>query len=266
MSQRRQSFSIIPPPPAAPSFEIESALFSSSAEDTVHAMFAPLHYEPGYAYPLIVWLHGPGIDERQLKRIMPLVSMRNYVAIAPRGTLLCGEGPAGVESYGWSQSDDDLPKAEQRIFDCIDIARQKFHIDSRRIFIAGFDSGGTMAFRVAMNHPYRFAGLLSLGGAFPTGRAPLARLPEARQVSVFLAAGRRSAVYSEADVCTDLRLLHTAGVSITLRLYPSGHELSPQMLGDVDRWVMEQIASPPANARASQPWPSDADGGPCGAR
>ena len=48
------------------------------------------------------------------------------------------------------------------------------------------------------------------------------------------------------DVCNDLRLLHTAGLSITLRLYPCGHELSPQMLADMDRWIIEQITSPGA--------------------
>ena len=33
--------------------------------------FVPLHYEPNYAYPLLVWLHGPQDDQGQLKRIMP---------------------------------------------------------------------------------------------------------------------------------------------------------------------------------------------------
>jgi phospholipase/carboxylesterase len=205
-----------------------------------------MHYEPGYAYPLLVWLHGSQGDERQLLRIMPVVSMRNYVAVAPRGVEMAS--PGREAAYGWSHEDRDLQAAEQRIFDSIDLTFRRFNIDSRRIFLAGFDSGGTMAFRVAMNHPYKFAGVLSLGGCLPTGGAPLSRLPEARQVAVFLAAGRGSAIYGEAQVCDDLRLLHTAGMSITLRLYPCGHELSPQMLSDVDRWIMEQITASKAQA------------------
>ena len=51
-----------------------------------HATFAPIRYERGYAYPLVVWLHGALGNEQQLRRVMPLVSMRNYVAVAPRGT------------------------------------------------------------------------------------------------------------------------------------------------------------------------------------
>jgi len=41
-----------------------------------------------------------------------------------------------------------------------------------------------------------------------------------------------------------LRLLHSAGMSVTLRVYPGGDELSPQMLADVDRWIIEQITNP----------------------
>ena len=55
--------------------------------DAARALFAPMHYESNYAYPLIVWLHGANDDERQLKRIMPFVSLRNYVAVSPRGTV-----------------------------------------------------------------------------------------------------------------------------------------------------------------------------------
>ncbi len=248
-------------------------MFSTIEQDTIHAIFAPVHYEPGYSYPLLVWLHGPGWDERQLLRIMPLVSMRNYVAVAPRapvfasreeGAIASREGviaprsgaislPAagtprapctqgrGSAAYGWSHAEQDLQQAEQRIFDSVEIAFRRFNIHARRVFLAGFDTGGTMALRVAMNHPYKFAGVLSLGGCMPTGGAPLSRLPEARQLAVFLAAGRRSTVYEEKQVCDDLRLLHTAGMSITLRLYPCGHEIAPQMLSDVDRWIIEQI-------------------------
>ena len=228
--------------------DIGSALFSTSSHETNCAFFAPLHYEPGYAYPLLVWLHGRGSDETQLLRIMPQVSMRNYVAAAPRGVSLSGDGEAGDERYGWRQSEEAILEAEQRVFDGMATASRKYHVARRRIFLAGFDCGGTMAFRVAMNHPERFAGVLSLGGAFPSGRTPLGHLTEARQLPVFLAAGRDSREYPPEQVCENLRLFHTAGLSVTLRQYPCGHELSEQMLGDVDRWIIEQISSLQASA------------------
>ncbi|HUT12716.1 MAG TPA: alpha/beta hydrolase-fold protein [Thermoguttaceae bacterium] len=223
---------------------IQSALFSPSSFDTTCALFAPLHYEAGYAYPLIVWLHGRGDDERQLMRVMPLVSTRNYVAVAPRGFYVEAAEDSETSGYGWEQSEEAIERAEQQVFDSITVAQRKLHVSRRRVFLAGFDCGGTMAFRLALRHPRHFSGVLSLCGSFPGGYAPLGHLVEARQLQVFLAVGRDSRDYPPQKVCEDLRLFHAAGFSTTLRQYPCDHQLSPQMLSDVDRWIIEQITCP----------------------
>lgn len=220
--------------------DVSSASFAQSHSSAPHAVFAPLHYERNYAYPLIVWLHGRRDDERQLLRVMPLVSMRNYVAVAPRGLRVADDSGG----YGWPQDAATIEHAGQRVFDLIDAVADKYHFSPRRVFLAGFDDGGTMAFRLAMNYPNRFAGALSLCGPFPTGQTPLGRLDEIRGLPIFLAVGRDSRCYPPEQVCEDLRLLHTAGLSITLRQYPCCHEISPQMLRDVDRWIIEQITAP----------------------
>jgi phospholipase/carboxylesterase len=235
-------------PAAEPAFQLDTGVFNASADDHSLALFGPMHYEPGYAYPLIVWLHGPANDENQLRRIMPLVSMRNYVAVAPRG--MCQTGQDGTFGFGWPQNDSSCEWAEHQVFEALDYAASKFHVSRRKVFLAGFDQGGTMAFRIAMSHPQHFAGVLSLGGRFPTGRTPFGNLTSVRKIPLFLAAGRTSGEYQTVEVCENLRLLHTAGMSITLRQYPCGHELSPQMLSDVDRWIIEQITDA---AKPSQP-------------
>jgi phospholipase/carboxylesterase len=214
-----------------------------------------MHYAPGYAYPLIVWLHGCGSDERQLQRVMPLVSMRNYVAIAPRGLSMPNMSNDGHECFGWTQSDEHIQLAEQRVFDAVELASQKFNVAAERVFLTGFDAGGTMAVRIALSHPNCFGGALSLCGPFPAGRTPFCNLVAARRLGLFLATGRTSQKYPAQKVCEDLRLLHTAGLSITLRQYPCADELMPQMLSDVDRWIIEQITAP-----QSVPVESDIDG------
>ena len=173
---------------------------------------------------------------------MPLVSMRNHVGVAPRGTVISGVDSTADDPhiYGWSHDEQGLHEAEQRVFDVIDRVFRSYNIHPRRVFLAGFDTGGTLAFRLAMNHPYKFAGVISLGGPLPSGGAPFARLPEARQLAIFLGVGRRGQVYDEAQVCENLRLLHTAGMSITLRAYPAAtrfrRRCSPMsMLGSSSR-------------------------------
>jgi phospholipase/carboxylesterase len=223
-------------------FAIDAAKFSGAEGDFAHALFAPIHYEPGYSYPLIVWLHGCGGDERQLRRLMPLLSLRNYLAVAPRGLPLCGA--AGRPGYGWRQTDGHFQTAQQRVFDCVDRASRQFNVAAQRVFLMGTGRGGTMALRVALCHPARFAGVVSLCGGFPRGGAPLGNLVAARRLSIFLAADRGSRQYPAARVCADLRLLHTAGLSVTLRQYPCGRHLFRQMLADVDRWIIDEITAP----------------------
>lgn len=229
-----------------PRAKAESGVLSAGHGGAPYTIFSPMHYEPNYAYPLLVWLHGRGGDERQLKRIMPHVSLRNYVGVAPRGPSNCSAGRLRSEGYDWPHSPQDFVQAEAQVFSAIHSASLQMNISPSRIFLAGFDTGGTMALRLAMLHPTKFAGVLSLGGRFPTARAPLSRLNIARHVPLFIASGRESEDYPPEDVCADLRLFHSAGMSVDLRQYPCGHEISTIMLGDVDRWIMQQINGVPA--------------------
>ena len=203
-----------------------------------HTLFVPVHYEPNYAYPLVVWLHGSGDSERQLQRIMPLVSLRNYLAVGPRATSVCRPPRSG---FAWRQDGGDIDRAETAVFQCIDQVRDRFNVAAQRIFVAGYADGGTMALRLGLRYPDLFAGALSLGGAFPAGHAPLARLGSVRRLPLFIASGRDSKKYSIEDCCEELRLFHTAGLSVTLRQYPCGDEIVTNMLGDMDRWIMEQV-------------------------
>jgi hypothetical protein len=42
-------------------------------------------------------------------------------------------------------------------------------------------------------------------------------------------------------LCEDLRLLHSAGMPVSLRQYRGSDSVLPLMLSDVDRWIMCEI-------------------------
>jgi phospholipase/carboxylesterase len=216
-----------------------------------YCLFTPQHYERNYAYPLVVWLHGADDDERQVTRVMPLVSLRNYVAVGPRGTR-ASSVPGG---FCWTQDADEIALAEERVASAVASARRWLNVAPERIYLAGYQCGGTMALRLALHQPRRYAGALSIGGAFPSTLRPLARLNEARSLNVFLATGRQSRQYPERAVCDHLRLLHAAGISVNLRLYPGDDDVTTDMLADMDRWIMERLAcgQPVAQDQPSHP-------------
>lgn len=219
-----------------------------------HCVLAPLHYERNYAYPLLVWLHDDGGSERELNRVMPLVSLRNYVSVAVRGP------SAAARGFAWPQSAESIFTAEARVAEAVSHAQQRFNIHHDRIFLAGSGAGGTMAVRLALRGRGEFAGAASIGGAFPQGHAPLARLGAARAARLLMMHCRDSETYPVERVCQELSLFHAAGMSVTLRQYPCGDELTTQMLHDLDVWLMELVTgvaetdSEPAPTPLSSEW------------
>lgn len=145
------------------------------------------------------------------------------------------------EVYDWTQTEEGIAYAEQKVFDCISVAEEKCHLARNRTFLAGFDSGGTMAFRLAMQYPDYFGGVISLGGRFPEGNLPLRQWNTIRNLPTMLAIGKESPTYSPEDARSDLRLFHTAGLSVCVRQYDCGQELTLDMLQDANRWIMERV-------------------------
>jgi phospholipase/carboxylesterase len=216
---------------------IEEGRSTALGGESPAALIAPMHYEPNYAYPLVVWLHGNNQDERQLVRLMPQVSLRNYVGVAPRGPM----STPTSRGYSWDAGELDAADAEKRVWDAIDEARRRYHVAKRRIFLAGTEAGGTAALRLALAHPDRFAGALSFGGPFPGDGTPLMRLAEIRRLPLFLAYDRNAADFSPAQIDRQMRLFFTAGMQVMLRQYPPQSLLGKQMLADADRWMMNLV-------------------------
>jgi len=235
-----------------------ASLPANTRQTHPHILFSPMHYEPKYAYPLLVWLHGAGGDERQVMRIMPIVSMRNYVAVAPRGLPMeqpTMEQPTSSptfdlsvsaimqrpkEQYDWNLSSDNLTTIEQRVFDCISVAQERCSIASHRVFIAGFGTGGTAALRLATLFPEHFAGVASFGGEIPPGNRIFPSWQMMQPLSVLL--GVEGSAPDHAYRM--MELLYTAGVTANVQEYPDTTMLTSAMLQDLNRWMMQIVCQP----------------------
>jgi phospholipase/carboxylesterase len=222
-----------------------------------HILFSPMHYEPRYAYPLLVWLHGTGSDERQLTRIMPLISMRNYAAVAPRGFSV--DSPVQLptfdlsisailhrskEQYDWTKSDDGTA-IEQRIFDCITVAQERCNIADHRIFIAGFGTGGTAALRLAMLYPEYFAGAASFGGEIPSGSRIFPSWQMTQPLSVLIGLNESA----RNNVKQSMKLFYMAGLNAEFYGYADSTTLTSGMLQDLNRWMMQIVCPAAAEVR-----------------
>jgi phospholipase/carboxylesterase len=141
----------------------------------------------------------------------------------------------------WPQTEIGIAQSLQRVEQSIENACARFHIAPHRIFLVGLENGGSMALRLGMTAPRRFAGVASIGGPFPESLHPMSNLLQARKLPVLIAHGRDSDEYSMDRVCEELKLFHVAGMSLNLRQYPCGQELTTQMLSDLNVWMMQLV-------------------------
>ncbi len=202
--------------------------------------FLPTGYEPNYPYPLLVFLHGHGSSEEQILRLAPRLSRRNYISIALRGPQELDPRPDGRRAFSWGT--DGLHDAflEQYIFRAVEQTRRQYHVHSERIYLAGFCEGATLAYRLGLMYPEKFAGVISLNGTMPRG-GPLLRLPEVRHLKILVGHGIANALVPFSMARNDFRLFYAAGLDVRLHSYPANHRIHPDMLRDVNRWIMEHI-------------------------
>jgi pimeloyl-ACP methyl ester carboxylesterase len=170
-----------------------------------------------------VWLADPLGPPVDLGRCMPRVSLRNFVAVEAAG------GATAV----W--------RAVDRVTD-------RLSIHPRRIWLVGHDSAGTEAFRIACRHPESFAGVVSLGGAFPLDESLFARIDAVRRLPMLYCCTAADAARAADRTDRMLRLFHAAGATLAMRIYPRRRDLVKAALADVSRWLMDEICGSAAGA------------------
>lgn len=207
-----------------------------------HSLFIPEHYEAGYEYPVVVWLHSDASSEAELAEIMPSLSQRNYVAIAPRGIHACRKKPG---FYEWSLTDHAVTLAEEMIFEAVAHLDDRLSINPRRIFLAGYGKGGTLAQTIGLHYPEKFAGVLSMNGPFPTHSRPLARWKSAKSLPILWMHGNQSRQCSMDAMCDMLQVAFTSALMIHPIQFATGDDLPVEMLNKANRFMMQIVTNQP---------------------
>ncbi|MFO0948589.1 MAG: esterase [Planctomycetota bacterium] len=203
------------------------------------SLFLPQAYEPRYPYPLLVFLHGYGEKEMQWIDAVPSLSRRNYICIGLRGmqSVTRKDGEVG---YCWGRGRRCDSAIEDYVLTAIRETMRVCHIHSERIFLAGICEGATIAYQLGLSFPEKFAGMIALNGWLPDGPLPMAGLRYGRHLRVFIGHGMANPRVPRQRAEDAYRLLYAAGVHVDLRCYPADHRLHPEMLRDVDRWLIDR--------------------------
>ena len=125
---------------------------SPAREPGPFEIYRPEGYEPNYAYPLVIWFHDAGGNERELHAMMSDVTDRNALGLALRGERV-------LRSGGFDWLGGDRPRRRQRLLAAMRELRSEYHIHTERIVLAGQGSGAGAAARVFWEQPEWYGGL-----------------------------------------------------------------------------------------------------------
>lgn len=217
------------------------------------SFFLPLHYTPSYRYPVIIWFHHSGFNEHQIDQIMPHLSLRNYIGIGVRGNQ--ASDSAG-HRFTWHDSPAAIDATQEAVADAIADAKTRFSIDLSRLIFAGYQTGGTMAQRLALRAPKQVAGVISMGGLMPTGGFGLFDELRERKLPMLWQWSSQNPLYNQENIGSDCKLAMSISADVEIRQYVNEDEMNTVTLKDANDWIMRKIISGSAITDSDQ-WSSN---------
>ncbi|HLJ10286.1 MAG TPA: hypothetical protein VKU82_03815 [Planctomycetaceae bacterium] len=208
--------------------EVVSTRVFEHADRVSHArpeddhIFVPEHYEPNYAYPLIVWLRAAERENGGLARLMRSVSERNY--------------------FGLSLEPAAGNPIEEQLFEAVAGVRRQYHLHTERVYLIGFGEAGTRAIETGFRQPGWFGGIAAISARWPQSPRLLARYDELRGKRVLLGVNARDGEPLVTNMRHAQKLLWSAGVQVTALTASDDSDRS--LLREVDRWMMQSIEQP----------------------
>ncbi len=212
--------------------------------DLLHAAHVPAGDGP---FPTVLALHGWGANAHDLLGLAPSIHGGRALVLCPQGPIAVPYG-GGEHGWGWFSLTPGAPPdvaafrhAAGLLSRFVDDALERYPIDRERLVPIGFSQGGMMAYELALRDPARFAGVGALSAWFP---APLAedlpKRPEQEGFPTLVVHGTRDAMIDVERARESRELLRPFGVALTYREFDMGHEIRPEALRVILRWLDEK--------------------------
>jgi predicted esterase len=184
----------------------------------------PPTYVATTAYPLVLGTHGCGDNAKNFATW----AMAPYAIRATQAHIAVSVG-AGRDGQCWNTAAD-----EPKVLAVLDDVRTCFYVHQKKVTMAGYSSGGLMAYFTAMRNARRFAGLLiensSLQSTF--GSNSDATLAAAGwKLNVAITARTSDNQFAIATIRSDRTKLQNAGFPVQFRELAGGHD------GNSDDWT-----------------------------
>ena len=202
-------------------------------------------------FPTILALHGWGASAHDLLGLAPILHAGQALVLCPQGPVTTPIGP-GMQGYGWFPLTrggplraDALEAGVAQLEGFLERALTRYPIRKDRLVLLGFSQGGVMAYRLFLERPERFAGLIALSSWLPAelaDRLPVATEPSDRPVLVMH--GTQDPMIDVERARESRTRLIQRQLPLTYREYEMGHEIGRDSLRDLCAWLEDKVLRP----------------------
>lgn len=201
----------------------------------------------------VVWLHGLGADGHDFEPIVPALGLRGRGVrfVFPHAPLRAVTVNVGLIMRAWfditdlefrgSADERGIRESIAQVTRLVDRERAR-GVASRRIILAGFSQGGTIALHVALRYPEALAGVAALSTLLAGGTALEAELsPSNRLIPILQAHGTDDPLIPvQLGERTRDRLIEL-GYPVVWKAYGMQHEVCTEEVTDLGAWLRERL-------------------------
>ncbi len=217
--------------------------FRSRQDGTLqpYSVYIPPDFQPGRKYPLLVYLHGSGQDDRE-QLVWLKTDLPDVIAIAPFGR--------GTSHFYLT------PDSQEDIREAMEDVQRNYPIDPSRKILAGFSMGGYGVYRTFAENPSLFRALAVFSGRPNLGSHAGAReageidflqpgqVARFKGMPLFIAHGRLDMNCPFADTERLVALLKEAGANVEFHVDEAeGHNTSLETRGVFLAWLRSALES-----------------------
>ena len=134
----------------------------------------------------------------------------------------------------------DFEQARGSVLRFLDAAQARYPMQRDKLVLLGFSQGGAVAYDVFLREPERFAALVALSSWLPDpvleGLTPK---PALKGRPVLAIHGTQDTMIPVERARASRDKLLPLGVALHYREFEMGHELAPDALGELLRWLGE---------------------------
>ncbi len=203
-----------------------------------YRVYVPTSYSPSKKYPLVVLLHGAGGDESDFieayKGEWPKLAEQHGYILAS----VTGRGPLS----GYSKESG----GEQDVLDVMELVKQRYSIDSSKVFLGGHSMGGGGTWRLGMAYSADFAGLIPIAGTSAQLAPGLdAQMKKGIRMPVLMICGESDALVPAPGCRVVAEKAKELKAPVTYKEYPGADHLSVAVVSvpDIFTWLDEQTKS-----------------------